>query len=117
MQAAGRELGEFERLIAEDRDLATQVLFASVGALTNLQTSRAVRGELSRADMNGCSLVCFCLRVATGRWHNRADFVTLCDTRRVVGGLYPETTHGRSRPCLLFHHGDELVRQDDQEFL
>ena len=48
MQAAGRELGEFERLIAEDRDLATQVLFASVGALTNLQTSRAVGGELKR---------------------------------------------------------------------
>ena len=48
MQAAGRELGEFERLIAEDRDLATQVLFASVGALTNLQASKAVRGELRR---------------------------------------------------------------------
>ena len=48
MQAVGRELGEFERLIVEDRDLATQVLFASVGALTNLQASRAVRGELNR---------------------------------------------------------------------
>ena len=48
MQAAGRELGEFERLIVEDRDLATQVLFASVGALTNLQASKAVRGELRR---------------------------------------------------------------------
>ena len=48
MQAAGRELGKFERLIAEDRGVATQVLFASVGALTNLQASRAVRGELRR---------------------------------------------------------------------
>ena len=48
MQASGRELGEFERLVAEDRALATQVLFASVGALTNLQASKAVRGELRR---------------------------------------------------------------------
>jgi len=48
MQAVGKELSEFERLFAEDRGLATQVLFASVGALTNLQASRAVRGELSR---------------------------------------------------------------------
>ncbi len=48
MRAVGRESSEFERLIAEDRGLATQVLFASVGELTSLQASRAVRGELKR---------------------------------------------------------------------
>ena len=48
MQAGGRELGEFERLIAEDRALATQVLVSAVGALANLQATRAVKTELKR---------------------------------------------------------------------
>ena len=40
MQAAGNELDKFERPMATDRDLANQVLFASIGAPVNLQTSR-----------------------------------------------------------------------------
>ena len=48
MQAGGRELDEFERLIAGDRALATQVLVSAVGALANLQATRAVKAELKR---------------------------------------------------------------------
>lgn len=48
VQADGAELERFERLIAEDRGLANQVLFASVGALVNLQASRAAQEDLKR---------------------------------------------------------------------
>ena len=41
-------LEAFERLIVSNRQLATQVLMASVAALTNLHVTASIKRELSR---------------------------------------------------------------------
>ena len=45
---AGDALEAFERLIVSNRQLATQVLMASVAALTNLHVTASIKRELSR---------------------------------------------------------------------
>ncbi len=41
-------LPAFEQLAADEPAVANQVLFSAVGALANLQTTRAVKAELKR---------------------------------------------------------------------
>ena len=48
MQDSDDALSSFEQLAADEPAVANQVLFSAVGALANLQTTRAVKAELKR---------------------------------------------------------------------
>ncbi|MEO2034663.1 MAG: hypothetical protein ABGZ35_21505 [Planctomycetaceae bacterium] len=48
IRADGQEVSTFERLIANERAVANQILFSAVGALANLQAVRTLEKELAK---------------------------------------------------------------------
>jgi len=62
MQDSGDALSAFEQLATDEPAVANQVLFSAVGALANLQTTRAAKSELKRRAESGRSFGTNCRR-------------------------------------------------------